>query len=138
MAVYFIATIAGFFAALLLLVEAVLPYIVRRIALAAAARGNLGHSRGLRQQLTLHYWLGYAVLALVFAHTSFLMGPAMSRSNTVGLWAATLAFLLLIVQVLLGITLRDGFSRNARTIKTAHFTCMITLCGLIAVHLLLN
>ena len=49
-----------------------------------------------------HYWLGYALVALIMLHT-FRTGPAMGRSDAVGIWAATLALFLLLLQVGLGV-----------------------------------
>ena len=88
---------------------------------------------GFLRRLTLHYWLGYGILGLAFAHASFLMGPAMARTSATGLLAAAA-----LLQLMLGLTLRGSLPSVRRAIKNAHFACMIALCGFTALHLVLN
>lgn len=93
-----------------------------------------------------HYWLGYALVALVVAHTSFVMGPAMGRSDAIGIWAATLALGLLFLQVNLGLMLKgranngeakDG-NTSERELRKWHFWSMIGFIGMVLMHLWKN
>ncbi len=84
-----------------------------------------------------HYWLGYALVLLVLTHTWFVMGPVMGRSDATGIWAATLALCLLFLQVVVGLTLKNG-SRNQRQLRQWHFAGMIGFIGLVLIHLWKN
>lgn len=121
-----------------MVIEAVLPYLLRRTALSRALGLAPPANVGFLRRLTLHYWLGYGILGLAFAHASFLMGPAMARTSATGLRAATAALVLLFLQLMLGLTLRGSLPSVGRAIKNAHFACMIALCGFTALHLVLN
>jgi hypothetical protein len=84
-----------------------------------------------------HYWLGYGLLVLVLVHSSFVMGPTMARSYSVGIWAATLALCLLFLQLALGLLLQDG-SPSQRQLRRWHFRGMIAISALLIVHLWRN
>jgi hypothetical protein len=137
---FFLVSVTGWAAVLTTGIEAALPYIFRN-----QVRNSLGPFAGslpqrapsLRARMWPHYWLGYALLALVLAHTSFVMGPAMGRSDATGVWAATLALCLLFLQVGIGLILKSG-SGNRRPIRRWHFWSMIGFIGLVLIHLLRN
>lgn len=84
-----------------------------------------------------HYGLGYALVALIMMHTSFVMGRAMVRSDPTGIWAATLALFILLLQVRLGLQLKSGLN-DQRNLRRWHFWSMIGLVGLVLTHLVRN
>ena len=84
-----------------------------------------------------HYWLGYLLAAVVLAHTSLVMGPAIGRTDAIGIWAATLALFLLFLQVGLGLILKVG-SRRQRQFRHWHFWSMIGFVGLLVIHIVRN
>ena len=93
---------------------------------------------GFLRRLTLHYWMGYGILGLAFAHASFLMGPAMARTSATGLVAATAALILLFLATHARSDPARQFVSGRKVIKNAHFACMVALCGFTALHLMLN
>jgi hypothetical protein len=135
---YLIAVMTGWTAALLVAIEIALPYLLRRTALSRALGIAPPTNARFLRRLTLHYWLGYGILGLAFAHASFLMGPAIARTSATGLLSATAALILLFLQLVLGLTLRGSLSSGRKVIKNAHFACMVALCGCTALHLMLN
>jgi hypothetical protein len=138
---FLLMSATGWVAVLATGITIALPYIIRNTVRKPAAQSSTGSSPprlpSLRIKLWPHYWLGYALVALVLAHTSFVMGPAMGRSDATGIWAATLALCLLFLQVGLGLILKDGTS-NQRQLRRLHFWSMIGFIALVAMHLTRN
>jgi len=140
--VYIVAAIAGWAAALFIVIEILLAYLLRRTAPSRALGVARKTNSGYLQRLSPHYWLGYAVLALAFGHAMPVMGPSMARRpgriGSLGLWAASVALLLLMLQAGFGLMLQNVSLPARRSIKRLHFVTMIALCGLIAIHVALN
>ncbi len=136
---FLLVSVTGWVAVLAMGIEAALPYILRNRTLPASS-GSLPARLRLHARMWPHYWLGYVLVALVLTHTSFVMGPAMGRSDATGIWAATLALCLLFLQVGLGLILKDGTERttNQRQLRRWHFWTMIGFIGLVLTHLLRN
>jgi thiosulfate reductase cytochrome b subunit len=138
---FLLVSMTGWVAVLATGIEAALPYIIRDAMKGSApqisAGGSLLRHPGLRAKMWPHYWAGYVLLAFVLAHASFVMGPAMGRSDPAGIWAATLALGLLFAQVGVGLVLKSG-SNNQRQLRRWHFWSMIAVVGLIVTHLLRN
>jgi hypothetical protein len=84
-----------------------------------------------------HYSLGYALLALVLTHTSFVIGPVMGRTDATGIRAATLALCVLFLQVASGLTLK-GRTGNRLQLRRWHFWSMLGFLALVATHLWRN
>ena len=117
-------------------IEIALPYMLRRAPTVASGSVPLrSHSR--RARLWPHYWLGYALLGLILLHTSFVMGPAMSRSDAVGIWAATFGLCMILLQVGIGLLLNSGAS-NQPMLRRCHFSSMIVFVVLLLIHVLRN
>jgi hypothetical protein len=137
---FLLVSVTGWVAVLAMGIEAALPYMLRNKALRASAENLPARLRSLRARMWPHYWLGYVLVALVMTHTSFVMGPAMGRSDATGIWAATLALCLLFLQVGLGLILKDGTERttNQRQLRRWHFWTMIGFIALVMTHLLRN
>jgi hypothetical protein len=136
---FLLVSVTGWVAVLAIGIEAALPYILRNKTLPASAESLPTRLRDLQARMWPHYWLGYALVALVLTHTSFVMGPAMGRSDATGIWAATLALCLLFLQVGLGLVLKGGRGEsNHRQLRRWHFWTMIGFIGLVMTHLLRN
>ncbi|HUB02616.1 MAG TPA: hypothetical protein VL983_08015 [Terriglobales bacterium] len=126
-------------------VEIALPYILRGAPRRVPGQGATGQTpvrvMSLRAKLWPHYWLGYALGALVAAHSTFVMGPVMARTDAVGIWAATLALALLVLQLSLGLMLKGeikGSSPGGTQLRRWHFWSMFVFVGLVVIHVLRN
>lgn len=124
---FLLVSATGWVAVLVLGITTALPYLLR------SRQGTTP----FRKRLWPHYWLGYGLLVLVMVHSSFVMGPAMARSDAAGIWAATLALGLLFLQLALGLLLQNG-SPSQRQLRRLHFRSMIALAVLVVVHLWRN
>ena len=84
-----------------------------------------------------HFWTGYIILALSIVHASSVM-RAMRRANVIGIWAASLAFALLLSEIVIGLALRQA-GRNAKSsLRKAHFWIMILFVCFLGAHLWWN
>jgi hypothetical protein len=143
---FLLMTATGWAAVLATGITIALPYIIRNTLRHTTAQSSAASSSarlpslpvpGWRIRLWPHYWLGYALLALVLVHTSFVMGPAMGRSDATGIWSATLALCLLFLQIALGLILKEG-TGNQRLMRRWHFWSMIVFIALLLTHLARN
>jgi hypothetical protein len=86
-----------------------------------------------------HYWLGYLAFFISFAHAWFAMrGGNMRGMNLSGVWIATLALLVMLWQIGVGLTLRDPVQSRRRALRRLHFWTMALVAGLIVFHIALN
>lgn len=128
MAAFLFTSISGYLTLLLLGFTALLPYLVRRRGQAAGGVMKMG----------LHYCIGYAIFVVVLLHMLVSMQAGMARgANLTGLNLASVAFLLIMIQVVLGITLKDRGGR-ARPLKMLHFATMAGIVLLTCMHVALN
>ncbi len=134
---FLLVSIVGWVAVLGVGIEAALPYIFRNTVPRASVIESPGHAPSLLRRMWPHYWLGYVLVVLVLTHASFVMGPVMGRADATGIWAATLAFCLLLLQVGLGRVLKSGTS-SRRQVRRWHFWAMIAFVGLLLTHVLRN
>jgi uncharacterized membrane protein YbjE (DUF340 family) len=138
---FLLMSATGWVAVLAIGIEIALPYLIRNSAQSSnvTSRGatTLLNRRSLRTRMWPHYWLGYALVALAMTHTSFVMGPAMGRSDPTGIWAATLALFILLLQVGVGLLLKSGVN-DQRKLRRWHFWSMVALVGFVLTHLLRN
>lgn len=106
--------------------------------LVAALAGSIWLARH-RPRAVLHYLLGWGLATLTGFHLWYPMrGGLIGRTPTSGLWLATLAWVLLLVQLALGHRLLAGAGRAARGTVRFHRWTMVAIVGLTAVHVLLN
>jgi hypothetical protein len=124
---FLLVSVTGWVAVLVLGITTALPYLLR------SRRGNAS----LRTRMWPHYWLGYVLVIMALVHSSFVMGPATVRSDSAGIWAATLAMGLLFLQLALGLVLQNG-SPTQRQLRRLHFRGMIAIVMLLIVHLWRN
>jgi hypothetical protein len=89
--------------------------------------------------MSLHYWLGFAIAALAFAHALIATGSGLAlRAGTAGIYLATGALALVFVQVFLGLLLREPSLRSRPTVLRRHLRVMIGLVLLALGHIALN
>jgi hypothetical protein len=91
------------------------------------------------RRLWPHYWLGYMAFLVSSAHGWLAMRSGNMRSiNPSGVWIATIALLIILWQIAVGLMLRDPAQSNRRTLRRTHFWTMTLVAGLIVVHIALN
>ena len=137
MVAFLAGVIAARVAVVLCGVAVALPYVSRRGRLSRGLGLAQEHATPYLQRLTPHFWVGYVILGLSAVHAGAVM-QAMARANPVGVAAATLAFILLIVEVVLGLTLKDPKFVPRRLLRRLHFWTMTLFLAGLAVHLWLN
>jgi thiosulfate reductase cytochrome b subunit len=132
---FLLAVLAGWIAVLGVGIEIALPYMLRSSAQAAK---KTRQSKTLRERMRLHIWLGYGLAALVTVHVAAEMAAemtaGMAREGAAGVWAATVAWVLVFTQVGLGMYLQSGGPERQR-VRRMHFAGMLMLSGLVVVHL---
>jgi hypothetical protein len=136
---YFATGVAGWLAVIFLGAVAVLPYMLRRSVISVRLGISLPSDQPYLQRMWPHYWLAYAVTALSFLHAWVLMSRGrMIRTSAIGLYLATIALLLLFLQVLMGLALQQKVLAERRSIRTWHFWTMAGVVALVAAHVWLN
>lgn len=127
MGAFLVTSISGFFAAYLVLYTTALPYLLRRLRPAGGPRG-----------MTLHYCVGYLIFGVLILHMLVSMQAGMARgADLMGLNLATVALLLVMLQVMLGTTLMAG-GPKARPLKILHVGLMLGILALSGLHVALN
>lgn len=123
MVAFLVTSISGFFAVFLLGFTIALPYLLRR-------RGRKG--------MALHYCIGYLIFLVLLVHMLVSMQAGMARGTSLtGLDLASLALLLVMLQVMLGTTLIRG-GQQLRPLRLVHFAMMFGIVALATLHLALN
>jgi len=141
---FLLVSLTGWIAVLLIGIEAALPYLIRNRALSSSVQVNTAGREApvtnLHTRMWPHYWIGYSLGALILAHTWFVMGPAMARSDTLGIWSATVAFFLLPAQIGLGLLLKDAAlnGRSRLWAQRLHFWIMVVFILLVVLHVTRN
>jgi len=142
MLVYFIGNIAARLATILCVLAIALPYVLRN---GVPRNGPLNRKLGLAQEhaspylsrLWPHFWVGYAILALSTLHAGTVMN-AMRSANSSGILAATAAFFLLLLEVTLGLILKDPSLAARRALRRLHFWTMAAFMAMLVMHLWIN
>jgi hypothetical protein len=102
-------------------------------------RSGPGIVRPAFRRMGFHYWLAPLVALGSFVHAWIPMAShQMPRTNYNGLWIATAALGLILLQLGLGLTLRFGWSGAAKLLRRTHFLLMIGISALVLLHLWLN
>jgi hypothetical protein len=136
---FFYTSASGWIAAILIGMEMVLPYLLRRSWLSLRLGIAQGFGAPYLKRMWAHYWVGYLVAGLSFVHAWVPMQTGhMRRANMTGLWLATAALLLLLVQLALGVALQDGRLRERRVIRGWHYWVMVATVLLVVGHVWLN
>jgi hypothetical protein len=89
-------------------------------------------------RLRLHYWLGYGFAVLALVHTMFARTRGIvGRAHPTGLRLASLALMLALCEVGIGLLLR-GRVRSRPAVRRLHFWVMALLVALVVVHVALD
>src|SRR5215469_15270063 len=87
----------------------------------------------------LHYWLGYSVAGIVIIHLWIPMSAGLAgRVNAAGLYLATVALVLIFVQVSLGRRLSWPKLSIRRVVRRWHFGVMVGILVFVLGHIALN
>jgi hypothetical protein len=136
---FFFTSASGWIAVILIGIGAVLPYLLRRSWLSLRLGIAQGFNAPYLKRMWAHYWAGYLVAGLSFVHAWVPMRAGqVRRANMTGLWLATAALLLLLVQLALGVALQDSRLEQRRAIRGWHYWVMVAVVLLVAGHVFLN
>ena len=136
---YFFTSATGRIALLLLALDILLPYLLRRTRLSRLLGLAAGYNSPYLHRMWPHYWCGYALVFFSLAHTWISMqSVSMKRMNMAGLWFATVAIILLLFQVALGLFLQDRTLPTRKVTRSWHYWLMLALVFLIGAHAWLN
>ena len=139
MKLFLVVGITGWISSILVGVEILLPYLLRPTRLARALPTAPAYATPYLRRMQPHYWLGYGALAVSFAHAWLPMRTGFAaRMNRTGLWLATVALLLLFIQIFLGLMLQNPATRQRASLRSFHFWCMTCLFILVVSHIWLN
>jgi len=120
--------VSGWALVLLLPVTIALPFVLRRRP-----------SATVDGRLRPHYWMGYGVAALTLAHAAVSTGGGLAlRVDPSGVTLATGALLLVIVQVFVGLLLREPSLRRRPLVRRWHVWGMVGIVALALGHIALN
>jgi hypothetical protein len=136
---YFPGAFAGWLGVIFLGAVALLPYLLRRSLISVKLGISLPSDQPYLRRMWPHYWLAYAATALSFAHAWGAMSRGrMIRTSSAGLYLATLALVLLFLQVFQGLTLQQKVLPERSSIRSWHFWTMAGVMALMAAHVWLN
>ena len=139
MSTFFFTSASGWFASILICIAIVIPYAVRRNKPIDALATQKQTASPFSTRLQAHYWAGYVVAGLSFAHAWVPMRSGyMKRTDLAGLWFATVALLLLFLQVFVGLTLRAPQIQSRRSLRRLHFWGMAAIVALVGAHIWRN
>jgi hypothetical protein len=137
MILYLVSSLAARIAIVMCVVVILLPYGLRRNRVSLGLGLAQERPRPYLYRLWPHFWLGYLILALSTVHAGTVMMVS-SRANRAGILAASAAFFLLLFEIVLGLSLKDGEVSARKSLRRVHFWTMLAFVGALAVHLWLN
>ncbi len=137
MIIYLFGSLAARVATVLCLAAIGLPYLLRRNRLSRGLGLAQEYAVPYLRRLWPHFWVGYVILALSTAHAGTVM-RAMGRANGAGILAASVAFFLLLLEILLGLSLKDEKLCARRPLRRLHFWTMGAFVAALGMHLWLN
>lgn len=128
---YLITSVTGW------LMIALLPAIIAYPFLLRA--GVLGPIQPFLQRMRLHYWMAYSLGMTLLVHLWFSMSGGVALAvNAVGLYLATVAMILVGVQVWLGRNLSWPKLAQRRRFRRWHFWLMLSLVAFLLGHVVLD
>ena len=136
---YFVGAFTGWLGAIFVGTAALLPYMLRRSVLSARWGISLPSDQPYLRRMWPHYWLAYAAAGLSFMHAWAAMSRGrMVRTSSLGLYLATLALVLVFLQVFLGLTLQLRVLPERRSVRKWHFWTMAGVVVLVLAHVWMN
>lgn len=130
MSEYLRGALSGWAAAMIFASGLAMPYLMRRIA---------GGRTPFLRRMWPHYWLGYLAFVVSFIHSWITMSSGNLKGMSMpGLWLATVALLVMLWQIAVGLLLRNPTQSNRRALRRTHFWTMASVTGLILAHIVLN
>jgi hypothetical protein len=136
---YFTTAVAGWLGVIFLGAVAVLPYMLRRSVISTRLRIRLPSDQPYLRRMWPHYWLAYAATGLSFVHAWVVMSRGkMPRTSSAGLYLATLALVLLFLQVFMGLTLQQKVLPERTLLRSWHFWTMAAVVVLVGAHVWMN
>ncbi|HEX3472616.1 MAG TPA: hypothetical protein VHT28_15655 [Silvibacterium sp.] len=127
---YLSKALSGWAAVMIFASGLAMPYLLRRMA---------GAGTPYLRRMWPHYWLGYLAFLVSFAHSWLTMSSGnLSGMSTPGLWLATIALLVMLWQIAVGLLLRNPTQSDRRILRRTHFWTMASVAGLIVAHIALN
>lgn len=131
MLAYSITSATGWILMVQLIAVIVYPFLLRS--------GLLGPVQPFLKRMRFHYWLGYSIAGIVLVHVWIPMSTGLAgRVNAAGLYLATVALLLIFVQVSLGRRLSWPKLSMRRVVRRWHFWVMVGIVGFVLGHIALN
>lgn len=107
-----------------------IPFLLRRQA---------GTKKPFLRRIWPHYWLGYATFLFSSVHAWLAMRTGnMAGADVPGIWIATVALLVILWQLGVGLMLRDPGQLRRRALKRTHFWTMTLAAALIVAHIVRN
>jgi hypothetical protein len=98
-----------------------------------------GSSRPYLERLRPHYLAGLLAIGLSVSHAyASMRTPAVRHSSAAGLWLATGALGLLLMQAAIGRTLRRPELVGRRPLRVSHYWMALAVVSLLLAHILLN
>ncbi|MGH9513492.1 MAG: hypothetical protein ACRD2U_15280 [Terriglobales bacterium] len=132
MPLFFIISVTGWTAVIALGFTTALPYLLRSTSNSTGRRD----SRSFRKRMQPHFVIGYAITGLSLAHAWASMSRAGAlRENMFGLLAGTMCLLLVILQVLIGLSLQNPETPGRWALRRTHFWVMVACAGTLLFHL---
>lgn len=136
---YFLVSATGRIAMLLIAVDILLPYILRRTRLSRALGLTHDHNSTYLHRMWPHYWCGYLLILFSVVHAWFSMQARNVREmNQTGLWFATAGTALLLFQIALGLLLQDRGLQKRKLTRRWHYWIMFAIVLTVAAHIWLN
>lgn len=130
--------VIGWLSLVLLGIVIALPYLPA-IGTAANTRSTSEFFRLPPRRMAFHYWSAPLVALGSFVHAWIPMASHhMSHTNYKGLWLATVAMGLIVVQIGLGMLLRFTRRSTPNLLRRTHFTLMLGITVLVLLHLWMN
>ena len=135
-----ITSVTGWIAFVLIGLEVLFPYLLRRNRLSLwLGTAKIGTGTPYLRRMWPHYWLGYVLLLLSLIHSVVPMQAVDLRGmNMSGLWLATGGFLFLLLQSAIGLWLQDPALSERVTMRSWHYWLMFGVVILVGVHVWLN
>jgi hypothetical protein len=132
-----VAALSGWVLIVLVAATIVLPYVLRTPEL--VTRDSSERVVPYLVRLRPHYWIGYAIAVLGAVHALAAMSAGgVAVANVIGIYLATAALLVVLLQVRLGLELREPRLQNRRTVRGWHFRAMLAIAALGVAHVVLN